>query len=88
MHFMPSSMLHWYAATEASPTVYTACFAAAITTDRFISITFMEPHHKASNTRDSTMEENQSAGINAKAISCLQFTGRCAEALSLYKERS
>lgn len=88
MHFMPSSMLHWYVAIEASPTAYIACFAGAIITDRLVSITFMDPHHKGSKTRDPTMEENQSAGINAKAISCLQFTGKCAEALSLYKERS
>lgn len=31
------------------------------------------------------MAENQSVGINGNTISCLQFTGKCAEALSLYE---
>lgn len=35
----------------------------------------------------STMatEEKQSVGVNGNTISCLQFTGDCAEALELYK---
>lgn len=51
----------------------------------------MEPPQKVGKTEglDSGMatEEKQSVGVNGNTISCLQFTGNCAEALELYKVR-